>query len=99
MSLSYCESEPVMRYFDRAYAALQIADIALYGKDRDIPWGEWEHGATYAIRDLICEYKIIDEIAPHLMRILSIDKSDDVIGRASHLARYLPKEVVAAWPK
>jgi hypothetical protein len=81
-----------------AFAALQLADIALYKEDRDIPWGHWEHGATYKIIDLLQDKrKVVDAIAPQLLRILSLDSSEDVIGMASHVARYLPKDEVAAW--
>jgi hypothetical protein len=43
--------------------------------------------------------QIADKVAPQLMRILSTDSSEDVIGRASHVTRYLPREDVAAWAK
>ena len=82
------------------YAALQIADIALYGDDRDIPWGHWEHGATYKIIDFMQHSeKVMDEVAPQLLRVLSCDSSEDVLGMASHIARYLSNEEVLAWSK
>ena len=89
---------PVMKDLKLAWAALQIADILLYEEDGDIPWGRWDHGATYPILDLLREDgNIATRIAPKVMRILSLDKSADALGRASHLARSFPKEQVAEW--
>jgi len=91
--------ETVMKDPVTAHAALQIADILLYEEDGDLPGGPWVHGATYPLIGLIGKNdKIMDRVTPQLMRILSSDNSEDVIGRASHVARYFPKEVVAAWP-
>ena len=63
-----------------------------------MPCGPWEHRATYPLIDLMSgNDEVLYRVTPQLRRILSIDRSQNVVGRASHLARYLPRQAVSSW--
>jgi hypothetical protein len=71
---------------------LQLADWLLYEENGDMPCGQWEHGSTYgALNILATSSALWEAIAGRLLKALAKDRSEDVIGRTSHVLRSAPE--------
>jgi hypothetical protein len=67
-------------------------DRELYQSDGDMCCGQWGHGSTYgAITILDTLPTAWTAITDHLLKALASDTSVDVLGRTSHVLRYVPE--------